>query len=86
MWEGDVWVAVRAARAGAEIVRRGFKEDFTTELKGVVDPVTEVDREAEEAIKSVVASHFPHDAFLAEEGGGADWKSERVWIVDPLDG
>jgi myo-inositol-1(or 4)-monophosphatase len=86
MWEGDVWVAVRAARAGAEIVRRGFKENFTTELKGVVDPVTEVDREAEKAIESVVMAHFPNDAFLAEEGGGADWRSERVWIVDPLDG
>ena len=86
MWEGDVWVAVRAARAGAEVVRRGFLEDFTTEMKGAVDPVTEVDREAEEAIKSVITTHFPNDAILAEEGGGADWRSRRVWIVDPLDG
>jgi myo-inositol-1(or 4)-monophosphatase len=86
MWEGDVWVAVRAARAGAGVVRLGFDEDFTTEMKGVVDPVTEVDHEAEHAITSVIAAHFPDDAILAEEGGGADWRGSRVWIVDPLDG
>ncbi|MDP9144938.1 MAG: inositol monophosphatase [Actinomycetota bacterium] len=86
MWEGDVWVAVRAARAGAEVVRRGFHEEFATEMKGAVDPVTRIDREAEEAIKGVLESHFPNDAVLAEEGGGADWRGRRVWIVDPLDG
>ena len=86
MWEGDVWVAVRAARAGAGIVRRGFDEEFTTEMKGVVDPVTEIDHEAEYAITSVIASHFPNDSILAEEGGGADWRGRRVWIIDPLDG
>ena len=86
MWEGDVWVAVRAARAGAGVVRRGFDEEFTTEMKGVVDPVTEIDHEAESAITSVIASHFPNDSILAEEGGGADWRGRRVWIIDPLDG
>ncbi|HVR76921.1 MAG TPA: inositol monophosphatase family protein [Acidimicrobiia bacterium] len=86
MWEGDVWVAVRAARAGAEVVRRGFLEEFTTEMKGAVDPVTAVDRESEEAVKAAIASYFPDDAILAEEGGGADWRGHRVWIVDPLDG
>jgi myo-inositol-1(or 4)-monophosphatase len=86
MWEGDVWVAVRAARAGAEVVRHGFLDSFTTEMKGVVDPVTEVDRESEVAVKAVIATHFPDDAILAEEGGGADWRGRRVWIVDPLDG
>jgi myo-inositol-1(or 4)-monophosphatase len=86
MWEGDVWVAVRAARAGASVVRQGFAEDLSTEMKGDVDPVTQVDRDAEEVVKAVIASHFPDDAILAEEGGGADWRGRRVWIVDPLDG
>ena len=86
MWEGDVWVAVRAARAGADVVRWGFEEELATEMKGVVDPVTQVDTEAEAAITSVIRSHFPDDAILAEEGGGADWRGRRVWIIDPLDG
>jgi myo-inositol-1(or 4)-monophosphatase len=86
MWEGDVWVAVRAARAGAEVVRRGFEQELATEMKGEVDPVTQVDRDSESSIKTVIGSHFPDDAILAEEGGGADWRGRRVWIVDPLDG
>lgn len=87
MWEGDVWVAARAARAGADIVQTGFYQPFETELKGVVDPVTQVDRDAERAIRALVATHFPDDGFLGEEEGGtADWRSGRVWIVDPLDG
>ncbi len=87
MWEGDLWVAVRAARAGAYVVRRGFDEAFDFEMKGDVDPVTDIDRESEAAVTDVIRSHFPTDSILAEEGGGeADWRGPRVWIIDPLDG
>ena len=87
MWEGDVWVAVRAARAGADVVQTGFFEPLDTEMKSAVDPVTQVDRDAESAIRSVISSHFPDDAILGEEeGGGASWRTDRVWVVDPLDG
>lgn len=87
MWEGDVWVAVRAARAGAAVVRSGMSQELEAEMKGVVDPVTRIDREAEDAILGMITHHFPDDRILAEEGrdlGG--WDSGRVWIVDPLDG
>ncbi len=86
MWEGDVFVAVRAARAAADIVQTGFFQPLDTELKGSVDPVTQIDRAAESAIRTVIASHFPDDEILGEEEGGGDWRSGRVWIVDPLDG
>jgi myo-inositol-1(or 4)-monophosphatase len=86
MWEGDVWVATRAARAGADIVQTGFFEPFDTELKGAVDPVTHVDRDAEEQIRSLIRTHFPDDALLGEEQGGTDWRIGRIWIIDPLDG
>lgn len=86
MWEGDVWVAVRAARAGVDIVQTGFFQTLDTEMKGAVDPVTQVDRGAEDAIRAIIHSHFPDDLILGEEGGGSNWRSARVWIVDPLDG
>jgi myo-inositol-1(or 4)-monophosphatase len=86
MWEGDVWVAVRAARAGADLVQTGFFQTLDTEMKSAVDPVTQVDRAAEDAIRAVIASHFPDDRVLGEEGGGGDWRTGRIWIVDPLDG
>lgn len=86
MWEGDVWVAARAARAGADVVQAGFFQAHDTEMKSAVDPVTQVDRDAETAIRSVISAHFPDDSILGEEEGGADWRKGRVWIVDPLDG
>lgn len=86
MWEGDVWVAVRAARAGADIVQTGFFQPLDTDMKNAVDPVTQIDHHAEDAIRAVIGSHFPDDGILGEEGGGGDWRSGRMWIVDPLDG
>ncbi len=86
MWEGDVWVATRAARAGADIVQTGFFQALDTDMKSAVDPVTQIDRQAEDAIRAVIVSHFPDDGILGEEGGGVDWRRGRVWIVDPLDG
>lgn len=86
MWEGDVWVALRAARAGADIVQTGFFQSLDTEMKSAVDPVTQIDRDSEAAIRAVIGSHFPDDGILGEEEGGGDWRHGRVWIVDPLDG
>ncbi len=86
MQVGDVAIAIEAARAGADTVRRGFRQSFRTELKGSVDPVTDVDREAEAEVTAVLARMAPEDSILAEEGGGAGWRENRVWIVDPLDG
>lgn len=86
MWEGDVWVAARAARAGADVVQEGFRAILQTEMKGAVNPVTQIDRYAETAIMETIATYFPDDHLLGEEGGGSDWRRGRVWIVDPLDG
>jgi myo-inositol-1(or 4)-monophosphatase len=86
MWDGDVWVAMRAARLGADEVRSGFDTEFRTSMKGQVDPVTQIDLAAEQAIRSAIVSHFPNDSILGEEEGGEAWDHGRVWIIDPLDG
>jgi myo-inositol-1(or 4)-monophosphatase len=82
----DLQVAHEAAEAGAEVIRRHFGRGIEAEWKGDVDPVTAVDREAEEAVLAVIRRRRPSDRILAEESGGADWREGRVWIVDPLDG
>lgn len=68
------------------MVQAGFFQPLDTELKGAVDPVTQIDTEAERAIRSVISTHFPEDSILGEEEGGGDWRAGRTWIVDPLDG
>lgn len=86
MWESEAETAITAARVGAERVRAGFGEVLRTVMKGEVDPVTQIDQEAESAVMDVITSAFPSDRRLGEEGGGSDWREGRVWIVDPLDG
>ena len=82
----DIDVALIAAEAGAEVIRAHFGSGVVPEWKGAVDPVTAVDREAEDAILDVIRTHRPNDRILAEESGGSEWDQGRVWIVDPLDG
>ena len=82
----DLAVALDAARTGAAIVGGAFGNIQTAEFKGIVDPVTAIDRESEQAVLQVLGAHRPDDSVLAEEGGGSRDLSGRHWIVDPLDG
>lgn len=82
----DLDVALSAARAGAAIVRAGFDSLPAVRMKGEVDPVTQVDDDAERAVFDAISSHRPDDDLLGEESGGSSWDGARVWIVDPLDG
>ncbi len=84
--EPDVEVATAAARAASDVIRDRFGGLSEVRMKGRVDPVTDVDTEAEEAARSIIGALRPHDAILGEEWGGSPWQSERVWILDPLDG
>ena len=86
MYQKEVWVALKAARAGASVVREAFGTDFQTQFKGDANPVTDIDHAAEEHVLNVISHHFPNDSVLAEESGGAGWDTGRVWLVDPLDG
>src|SRR5690242_21935942 len=52
------------------------------------DVVTEMDRSAEELIRSQILAARPGDAILGEEGGaiGEAGAGQVRWVVDPLDG
>jgi myo-inositol-1(or 4)-monophosphatase len=52
------------------------------------DVVTEMDRAAEELIRSQILAARPGDAILGEEGGaiGEAGAGQVRWVVDPLDG
>jgi myo-inositol-1(or 4)-monophosphatase len=88
MYQKDLWIGLKAARAGAAVVREGFGTSVITEFKGEADPVTAIDRSAEQHVLSVIHHHFPQDHVLAEESARPEgqWTEGRVWLVDPLDG
>lgn len=51
------------------------------------DPVTEADREAEKAMRDLIAQRYPDHAVMGEEFGlsaGADGAPR--WVLDPVDG
>ena len=81
-------IAIAAAEAGADVVRRRFSEHarLHVEVKASKDYVTEVDREAEAAIVAVLKRETPSFAIVAEEGSPTASMPFPRWIVDPLDG
>jgi histidinol-phosphatase len=79
--------AREAAQAAAEVIVHYWRHGADVELKSDDTPVTVADREAEKAIRNIIATRFPDHAFFGEEfGRQGDADSEFLWLVDPLDG
>jgi myo-inositol-1(or 4)-monophosphatase len=74
-----------AAAAGALLVDRVGRVGRISH-KSPKDVVTEVDHLSEALILDAIRGTFPDDGILAEESGRAVGRSDRVWVVDPLDG
>ena len=79
--------AVKAARRAGSIISRASRnlDILSVTQKAINDFVSEVDREAEQAIIKILHDAYPDHSILAEESG-ASGRSEFQWIIDPLDG
>lgn len=74
------------AREAGAVLREGYGNVQHIEQKGVIDLVTEFDKQSEEIILSAIQREFPGQAILAEESGRNRSVSKYQWVVDPLDG
>ena len=54
--------------------------------EGSYDPVTELDRAAERALRAAIESRFPDDGIEGEEYGLVRPEARRRWLIDPIDG
>ena len=54
--------------------------------KGIFDPVTIADRQAETVMRDSVAARFPQHGVIGEEFGETNADAELCWIFDPIDG
>jgi fructose-1,6-bisphosphatase/inositol monophosphatase family enzyme len=79
-------IAVRAARRAGTIINRALNRlgDIRIDPKGHRDYVTEIDREAENAIIQTLMQAYPSHAIVTEESG-EQGSSDYVWVIDPLD-
>ena len=82
-----ITIAVRAARQAGSVIMRSFHrlDTLTVSEKQVNDYVSEVDRNAEQAIIDIIRRAYPGHAILAEESG-MHGKDDFQWVIDPLDG
>jgi myo-inositol-1(or 4)-monophosphatase len=81
-------MALRAARQAGQIMTRAMDriDLLQVEEKARNDLVSNVDREAELAIREVLLKAYPEHGILGEEHGETNPDAEHVWVVDPLDG
>ena len=78
-----------AERAGATIDRY-YHEGFTVRTKSDESPVTDADEAAEAIILPILKTLLPDVPIVSEESGlqgkDVDFRHDRFWAVDPLDG
>jgi myo-inositol-1(or 4)-monophosphatase len=79
-------VARKAAISAGEIIKRRIGHPASIGQKDLFDYVTDVDREAQKTITSLIKEHFPDHGIRSEEGPAAVVKALCEWIIDPLDG
>ena len=81
-----VTLAERLADAAGEIARGYFRQALEIERKDDKSPVTIADREAETAMRALIAESFPDHGVVGEEYGSDRAGADHVWVLDPIDG
>jgi 3'(2'), 5'-bisphosphate nucleotidase len=80
----------RIAALAAVLVREAYDSDFRVDYKSADDPVTEVDRAANELLVSELARTFPGVPIVAEESDASTFDARLAggptFFVDPIDG
>jgi myo-inositol-1(or 4)-monophosphatase len=82
----ELEAAMAAARAAGRLLHQHWNETHQVRWKGQADPVTEMDRQAEELIADMLRQAFPTYGLVGEEGGEQFVSDDLRWLVDPLDG
>ncbi len=85
--EYSVFAGRLADAARAETLPR-FRAGSTIYNKAGVlfDPVTDADREAERAVRRMIAAVYPAHGIIGEEFGAERADADLRWVIDPVDG
>ncbi len=79
-------VAQEAARLAGVILNDMYGRVNHVTKKGNIDLVTDADLMSEQTILEIISREFPSDNINSEESGKHKKKSNRTWLIDPLDG
>ena len=78
--------AEELADLAAPVALRYFRQKLVVESKADTSPVTIADREAELAMRRMIAERFPEHGLFGEEHGLDRADADCVWVLDPIDG
>lgn len=81
-------LATQVGLRAAELVhfRRGEGVRVAYSKTAITDIVTQVDRDSEELVRSLLTAARPDDGFIGEEFDPTPSRSGISWVVDPIDG
>lgn len=77
---------IHLAKKAGGYLKENIGTDLQVEFKGRINPVTRVDKGAQEIIFGEIEHAFPNHSVIAEEGLTKEAEAEFTWFVDPLDG
>lgn len=81
---------IEAARLAGARILEVYGRDFEIEYKGDDSPLTEADKESNEAIMAFLRVNYPRVPVISEENLEIPYRERkswaRFWLVDPLDG
>ncbi|MBF0876299.1 inositol monophosphatase family protein [Gluconobacter cerevisiae] len=90
MTETVVQSAIDAATACADTARKivlpYFRTSLRADAKSDDSPVTIADRQAEQAMRDILAERLPEHSILGEESGISGTNGDWLWVLDPIDG
>ena len=84
--EEFITLAGRLADAAGAVARHYFRSGVEVHDKPDETPVTIADREAEAAIRRLIAEACPDHGVVGEEQGSDRPDADFVWVIDPIDG
>jgi len=82
----DLLFALHLADLAGAVTMEAFGGRQLVDIKSDLSVVTATDRLTEGVIRSAIRAEFPADGVLGEEEGLHEGTSDRVWVIDPIDG
>jgi inositol-phosphate phosphatase / L-galactose 1-phosphate phosphatase / histidinol-phosphatase len=79
-------LANRLADAAAAAILPHWRTPVFVDMKSDKSPVTIADREAEAAMRRIIAAERPDHGMIGEEYGAERESASHVWVFDPIDG
>lgn len=79
-------VCIEAVKVGGLIAKNNFMLPSKISRKEDNSIVTQIDIQAEKAMRKAIKRYFPNHKILGEELGGELSGNEYTWVIDPIDG